>query len=424
MTVLASSRGAFRDTFRSLRFRNFRLFFIGQVISQSGSWMTMVAQTLLILDMTGSGVLLGLLAAAQFGPVLILGAWAGAVADRSDKHRLLTFTQSAAMVQSLTLGAVVLAGLESVPIVFALAGVQGIVTAFDNPARRSFVVEMVPRENVANAVSLNSTLMTMARMIGPALAGVLIVTVGYAWCFLIDGASYLVVLAALRRMRPAEFFSETPTPRSPGQVREGLRYVASNSEQLVPLVMMAIVGTFAFNFAVTTPLLVTGPLGGSNQAYTLLISTMSLGSVVGAIATARRRAIPFSHLIWSAVAFGVAMLALALSPALWLAFPIIFLVGLGSIAFMTTSTAMMQLQSEPRYRGRVLALQAMVFLGTTPIGSPLVGWMSDRFGARTAIAFGAVACFVAAWFGARRLKGLTPSSEAVEPPLLVDKPVA
>ena len=424
MTILATSRGAFHDTFRSLRIRNFRLFFIGQVISQAGSWMTMVAQTLLVLDMTGSGVLLGLLAAAQFGPVLLLGAWAGAVADRSDKHRLLSFTQSAAMVQSLALGAVVLAGLETVPIIFALAGVQGIITAFDNPARRSFVVEMVPRENLANAVSLNSTLMTTARMIGPALAGVLIVTVGYAWCFLIDGASYLVVLGALRRMRPAEFFSEAPTPRSRGQVREGLRYVASHSEQLVPLVMMAIVGSFAFNFTVTTPLLVTGPLGGSNQAYTFLVSTMSLGSVTGAIATARRRTIPFTHLIWSAAAFGVAMLALALAPALWLAYPIVFVVGLGSIAFMTTSTAMMQLQAEPRYRGRVLALQAMVFLGTTPIGSPLVGWMSDRFGPRTAIAFGAVACFVAAWFGARRLRGLTPQSETVEPALLVDRPVA
>ncbi|HKZ19016.1 MAG TPA: MFS transporter [Acidimicrobiia bacterium] len=424
MTVLASSRGAFLDTFRSLRFRNFRLFFIGQVISQSGTWMTMVAQTLLVLDMTGSGVLLGLLAAAQFGPVLFLGAWAGAVADRSDKHRLLTITQSAAMLQSLALGTVVLAGVESVPIIFVLAGIQGIITAFDNPARRSFVVEMVPRENLANAVSLNSTLMTTSRMIGPALAGVLIVTVGYGWCFLLDGASYLVVLAALRRMRPAEFFAEAPTPRSPGQIRDGLRYVASNSEQLVPLVMMAIVGTFAFNFTVTTPLLVTGPLGGSNQAYTLLVSTMSLGSVTGAIATARRRAIPFSHLIWSAVAFGIAMLALAMAPVLWVAYPIVFAVGLGSIAFMTTSTAMMQLQAEPRYRGRVLALQAMVFLGTTPIGSPLVGWMSDRFGPRTAIGFGAVACFVAAWFGARRLTGRGPSSLDADPVPIVERPVA
>jgi MFS family permease len=207
-------------------------------------------------------------------------------------------------------------------------------------------------------------------------------------------------------------------------VREGLRYVAAHSEQLVPLVMMAIIGTFAFNFAVTTPLLVTGPLQGSNQAYTLLVSTMSLGSVTGAIATARRRTIPFAHLLWSAVAFGAAMLALALSPALWFAFPMAFMVGLGSIAFMTTSTAMMQLQSEPRYRGRVLALQAMVFLGTTPIGSPLVGWISDRFGPRSAIVFGAAACLVAAWYGARhRLSGgrlVKPEA----PPELVDKPVA
>jgi MFS family permease len=424
MTVLASSRGAFLDTFRSLRFRNFRLFFIGQVISQSGSWMTMVAQTLLVLDMTGSGVLLGLLAAAQFGPVLFLGAWAGAVADRSDKHRLLTITQSAAMLQSLALGSVVLAGVATVPLIFVLAGIQGIITAFDNPARRSFVVEMVPRENLANAVSLNSTLMTTSRMIGPALAGVLIVTVGYAWCFLLDGVSYLVVLAALRRMRPAEFFAEAPAPRSPGQIRDGLRYVASNPEQLVPLVMMAIVGTFAFNFTVTTPLLITGPLGGSNQAYTLLVSTMSLGSVTGAIATARRRAIPFSHLVWSAAAFGIAMLALALAPALWVAYPIIFAVGLGSIAFMTTSTAMMQLQAEPRYRGRVLALQAMVFLGTTPIGSPLVGWMSDRVGPRTAIGFGAVACFAAAWFGARRLTERGLRSADADPVPIVERPVA
>jgi MFS family permease len=225
-------------------------------------------------------------------------------------------------------------------------------------------------------------------------------------------------------MRPAEFYAEAPTPRSPGQVREGLRYVAAHSEQLVPLVMMAIIGTFAFNFAVTTPLLVTGPLQGSNQAYTLLVSTMSLGSVTGAIATARRRTIPFAHLLWSAVAFGAAMLALALSPALWFAFPMAFMVGLGSIAFMTTSTAMMQLQSEPRYRGRVLALQAMVFLGTTPIGSPLVGWISDRFGPRSAIVFGAAACLVAAWYGARhRLSGgrlVKPEA----PPELVDKPVA
>ena len=290
---------AFRDTFRSLSVRNFRLFFFGQLLSQTGTWMTMVAQTLLILDLTGSGVLLGLLGAAQFGPVLLFGAWAGAVADRVNKRKVLFATQVGAMGQSLVLGLVVLTGNATVVTVFALAAVQGILTAFDNPARRAFVVEMVPNDNLANAVSLNSTLMTTSRVLGPALAGVLIGLVGYAWCFLADSISYLAVLAALAMMRPSELFPSKPAPRAPGQIRAGLRYVASSRDQLVPLVMMAIIGTLAFNFAVTTPLLVTGPLGGSKQAYTLLLSTMSLGSVIGAVATARRTrsSLSTSHLV-------------------------------------------------------------------------------------------------------------------------------
>ena len=381
--------------------------------------MTMVAQTLLVLELTGSGVLLGFLAAAQFGPVLLFGAWAGAVADRYDKRRLLFITQAAAMVQSLILGLVVLTGNASIGRIFALAAVQGIITAFDNPTRRSFVVEMVPSANVANAVSLNSTLMTSARMVGPAVAGVVIALVGYAWCFLIDGISYIVVLGALALMRPAELHSEAPAPRRPGQVREGLRYITSNSEQLVPLVMMALIGTFAFNFSVTNPLLVTGPLGGTEQTYTLLVSTISFGSVVGAIATARRRTIPFSHLIWASAGFGLAMVFLAVSPNLVFAFPAGFLVGLGSIAFMTTATAMMQLQAEPQFRGRVLSLQAMVFLGTTPIGSPIVGWIADNYGPRLAMLLGAIACLAAAAYGLRHDRNrqvLTTTS----PPILID----
>lgn len=420
MASVSPNGSLFHETFRSLRIRNFRLFFIGQVISQSGTWMTMVAQTLLILELTGSGVLLGVLAAVQFGPVLFLGAWAGALADRHDKRKLLFITQSAAMVQSLVLGTFVLTSNASVGVILALASVQGVITAFDNPARRSFVVEMVPTDHVANAVGLNSTLMTSARMIGPALAGVLIVTVGYAWCFLIDGLSYIVVLGALTAMNREALFSSSPAPRKPGQIREGLRYIAANREQLVPLVMMALVGTFAFNFSVTNPLLVTGPLGGTEQTYTLLVSTMSLGSVVGAIASARRRSIPFRQLIWAAGGFGIAMSLLALSPNLGLAFPAAFLVGLSSIAFMTTSTAMMQLQADPQYRGRVLALQAMVFLGSTPIGSPLVGWMADRFGPRVAILFGAAACWVAAWYGFRNERAHPEPASPTAPPVLVD----
>lgn len=418
-------QGMLSDTFRSFRVRNFRLFFIGQTISQTGTWMTMVAQTLLILELTGSGVLLGLLAAAQFGPVLLLGFWGGALADRFDKRSIIFVTQVGAMFQSLALGLVVLTGNASTTIVLLLATVQGIVTAFDNPARRAFVVEMVPSEDVANAVSLNSTLMTTARVLGPALAGVLIGWVGYAWCFLGDGLSYLAVITGLAMMRPQELPAAKTTERAPGevrqgQIREGLRYAFSSREQLVPLVMMAVVGSLAFNMSVTTPLLVTGPLNGTVQAYTLVLSTMALGSVVGAIATARRREVPFSHLIWSTIAFGIGLLLLAGAPALWTTYPIAVLVGLGSIAFMTTSTAMMQLAADPQFRGRVLSLQAMVFLGTTPIGAPFVGWVADRFGPRPAILIGALACFAAALWGWWSWRGRPVVAASPTPPVLVD----
>lgn len=242
-----------KDTFRSLQVRNFRLFFVSQTISQTGTWMTMVAQTLLILDLTGSGVLLGFLAAAQFGPVLLFGAWGGTLADRFDKRQVLFFTQVGAMAQSLVLGLVVLTGNASVGNVLLLATVQGILTAFDNPARRAFVVEMVPPANVANAVSLNSALMTTARVLGPAFAGLLIGLFGYAWCFLGDALSYLAVIAGLALIRPSELFSAEKVERGRGQVRQGLRYAFSSRDQLVPLVMMAVIGTLAFNLSVTTP---------------------------------------------------------------------------------------------------------------------------------------------------------------------------
>jgi MFS family permease len=401
MTVSSRRTAAavWNDTFRSLRIRNFRLFFVGQLISQSGTWMTMIAQTLLILDLTGSGVLLGVLAACQFGPVLLLGAWTGTLADRVDKHRLLLITQTAAMAQSLTMGIVVLTGNASVPLILTLASLQGVLTAFDNPSRRAFVVEMVPTTHVANAVSLNSTIMTGSRVLGPATAGLLIGAFGYAWCFLIDGISYLAVLAGLWRMRRSELFQAERTPRAPRQVREGLRYVRTNRDLFVPIVMMAIIGTLAFNFSVSTPLLVTGPLGGSRQAFTLLFAVMSIGSVTAALATARRQTVPSSHMVAAAAIFGVGMCALAAAPNLGSAYAIAFVVGLGSVGFMTSSTAIVQLLADPAYRGRVLALQAMVFMGSTPFGGPLIGWVGDTFGARAAVLVGGVACLAAATWG-------------------------
>jgi MFS family permease len=391
------------DTFRSLRHRNFKLFFAGQLVSQTGTWLSMVTQTLLVLKLTDSGIALGLLTAFQFGPMLVLGAWAGAVTDRADKRKLLITVQSLAMVQSFVLGALVLAGVGSVPVIFVLAAVQGVLNAFDNPTRRSFVVEMVPAEDLPNAVSLNSAVMTGSRVVGPALAGALVLSVGYGWPFIIDGLSYIAVLASLLMMRPAELFRSPPMPKKNGQVREGLRYIRNEPNLFVPLVMMAIVGMFAFNFSVTLPLMVKGPLGGGTGSFTILFSILSLGSLVGALATARRTTITPRHLVQSSAAFGVSMLLLALVPGMGLAVPVAVLIGLASIAFMTSCTAIVQLLAGPEYRGRVLAIQSMVFLGSTPIGGPIVGYLSDAVGPRFGILIGAVACLVAAAYGARKL---------------------
>lgn len=390
-------------TFRSLRVRNFRLFFYGQLVSQTGTWLTMVAQTLLVLSLTRSGITLGLLTACQFGPVLLLGPWAGAVADRADKRKLLFTVQSLAMVQSVALGVVVLAGWASIPVIFALAAVQGVLTAFDNPARRAFVVEMVPPEDLSNAVSLNSAIMTGSRVVGPAAAGGLVLWVGYGWPFIIDALTYVAVLAGIWMMRPDELFRSAPAAKAKGQVREGLRYIRSEPELFVPLVMMAVIGTFAFNFSVTIPLLVDGPLGGGTTTFTLLFSVLSLGSLVGALVTARRTSVTSRQLVVAAAAFGVTMFLLAAAPGLATAFPAAVLLGLASIAFMTSSTAIVQVLAGPEYRGRVLAIQGMVFLGSTPIGGPLVGWIADAAGPRAGVAVGGIACLVAAAYGARAL---------------------
>ena len=273
---------------------------------------------------------------------------------------------------------------DTVGVIYALAAVQGVITAFDNPARRAFVVEMVPREDVPNAVSLNSAIMTGARVFGPALAGLLVITVGFGWAFLLDAVSYAAVIYGLWAMRTKELFAEPPSARSKGQVREGLRYVFAEPQLLVPLVMMAVVGTFAFNFSVTIPLLVKRTLGGDDAAFTLLFSVLSLGSLIGALTTARRSTVTSRNLIASSAGFGVAMLGLAAVPSLWAAFPVGIALGYASVGFLTSSTSIVQLLAHPMYRGRVLALQAMVFLGSTPIGGPIVGWVSDVGGPRAA----------------------------------------
>ena len=409
-------RHATHDTFRSFGIRNFRLFFGGQLISQVGNWLTLVAQTLLVLRLTDSGYALGALAVAQFGPILLIGAFAGLVADRSDKRRLLMIVQALAMVQSLSLAILGFMAHPPLLAIYAVAVFSGIATAFDNPARRSFVVEMVPEENLQNAVSLNSALMTGSRIFGPALAGLLVTTVGFGWCFLLDAISYLPVIVAYWKMNPAELRQAPVTPKGKGQVREGLRYARSIPELWVPLVMMTIIGTLAFNFQTVLPLFATRDLHGSDVTFTWLLSTVSLGSLIAALAAARRTTIDVATLSRNALIFGAAMTLLSVAPNRPAAFVIGFLVGFGSLTFMTAATAITQLAASPSMRGRVLALQAIVFLGSTPIGGPILGAISESFGARYGIALGAAATLAAGGFGLLTVRrGRRIPVEEVEP---------
>jgi MFS family permease len=390
---------ALRTTFRALRNRNFRLFFGGQLISQAGTWLTTIALTLLVLDLTHSGVAIGILTACQFGPILLFGAWGGLVADRSDKRRLLLITQTLEMLQSFALAALAFTPNTPIGAFYAVAVAGGFMLAFDNPARRSFVAEMVPASDVQNAVTLNSALMTSSRVIGPALAGILVVTVGFGWCFFIDAVSYLAVIASLALMRRAELRQPPVVAKAKGQLRAAVRYIRDVPDLWIPLTMMTIVGTLTFNFAVVIPLFVENTLHGSNASFTVLYSVLSVGSVIGALAAAHVQVIETRHVVFASIGFGLAMFVLAAAPTLPSAFPIALFVGLTSVAFITTSTAIVQVKADPAMRGRVLALQGMVLIGSTPIGGPLLGWICDAYGARVGIVIGGVAAVAAGVWG-------------------------
>lgn len=402
-------------TFASLSERNFRLFFVGQGISQVGNWMTLVTQTLLVLQLTRSGIALGLLAAAQFLPVLFLGPFAGLVADRSDKRRLLLVVQSASMVQSLGLAVLAFAGEPPVWSIYALASVGGLTMAFDNPARRALVVEMVDEAMVPNAVALNTTMMTSSRIFGPALAGLVVATAGFGAAFLLDGLSYVAVLTSLVLIRTADMHPAAPARRGRGQVREGLRYVRGEPTLFVPMVMMAVIGTFAFNHSTVLPLFAVRELGGSDNTYTLLFSVLSVGALGGSLVAARRDHVDVRTVGHTAVAFGVSMAVLAATPGLVTASVAAVVMGATSVAFLTASTAVVQLRARPDMRGRVLALQAMLFLGSTPIGGPIVGWVSETSGARMALLLGAGATLLAGAWGTARARDTAPRSGHTPP---------
>jgi MFS family permease len=382
-----------------LRIRNFRLFFAGQLVSAIGNWLTVVAQTLFVLKLTDSGIALGVLAGAQFGPVLVMGAWAGLIADRSDKRRLLLVVQTIAMAQSVALALLAFSNHPSVIAVYVIALVGGATAAFENPARRSLVVEMVPESETRNAVSLNSAVLSTSRIVGPALAGVLIGIVGFGWCFVIDAVSYVAVLVGLWMMRTSELRKVTIAPRARGQVRAGVRYAYGVPSIWAPLVMMAIIGTFAYNFPVVFPLFATRDLGGGDGTFTLLYTLTSVGALAGAINSARSRSLSIRSVSFAALGYGAGMVIVAGSPNLAAAIVAALLLGVGSNTFMTAATSLIHTTADPTMRGRLGALESMVFLGSTPIGGPLVGWVCDQFGARYGFLLGALAAVGAGGWG-------------------------
>jgi MFS family permease len=358
--------------------------------------MQRLAQEWLVLDLTGSGSWLGIVAALQFLPILAIGPWGGLIADRVDKRRLLLITQAAAGVLAAVLGVVALTGMVQLWMVLVLALALGVVTALDNPTRQAFVVEMVGPDDVANAVTLNSVMINAARAIGPAIAGVLIASTGMAATFMLNAASYVLVVAALLAMDPARLDRGVPAARGPGQVREGFRYVAQTPSLRTPLLLMVVAGTLAYEFSVTLPLMARYAFHGDAQTLGVLNSALGLGAVVGGLVTASRSAPTDRSAGIAALCFGALLLATAAAPTLWVAAVALTLTGALSITFLASVNTVLQLRSPAPYRGRVMALWSIALLGTTPIGAPIVGWLGQLAGARAGLALGGAATLVAA----------------------------
>jgi len=382
-------------SFRSLSIPNYRRYFTGQVVSLAGNWMQTVAEVWLILRLTGSGTMVGLAAALQFLPVLVAGAWGGLLADRVPKRRLLMVTQTLMAIPALTLWALTAGGVVQAWMVLGLIFVRGAVNAADNPARQSFVVEMVGADRVVNAVSLNSVIVHTARIVGPAAAGAVIAIFGVAPCFLVNALTFGAMLLALHRMDPAELVAGPVAEREDGQLRAALRYVLATPALRVPLAMMAVIGTLSFNFQVLLPLLAKFTWHGNASAYAALTAAMGVGSVGGALASGARGRVSPRLLTVAACAFGAVMLVAAVAPTFPLEVVALVPLGAASVTFAAGVNSALQLAVAPELRGRVMALYSVVFLGSTPIGGPIAGWLSETAGPRAGLVMGGIAALAA-----------------------------
>jgi MFS family permease len=392
-------RDATQRTFSSLANPNYKKYFFGQATSLVGTWMQMTAQAWLVLTLTHSATSLGLVVALQTLPVLLLGPYGGVIADRVDKRRLMIVLQSLMGVQALVLAILTGTGAVTFVDVCVLAVVLGLNNSFENPSRQAFVLEMVGPDQLRNAVSLNSTLVNVARAVGPGIAGVLIATVGEGWCFGINAASFVAVIASLVAMDTSKLQPSPPVTRTKGQVREGLHYVARTPDLLVPLLMMGLVGTLAYEFQVTLPVAAERVFHGGSETFGVMTAAMGVGAVVGGLVTATRGRTGMRAMILAAAVFGTCIAFAAVAPVLVSEFVALLLVGYASISFLSMGNSTLQLATDPEMRGRVMALWSVAFMGSTPIGGPLIGWITATAGARVGLGIGALSCFVAGAVG-------------------------
>jgi MFS family permease len=410
MGVPPASRGLFRRTrlfrrpaskdrvnpFSSLRVRNYRLYFGGQLISLTGTWAQRVAQDWLVLELTNSGTALGIVTALQFAPALLLSMYGGALADRGNKRKLLLCTQTGIGLAALVLGLLDVTGIIAIWQVFLLAAVLGVISAVDTPIRQSFVVEMVGSEDLPNAVALNSTTFNLARIMGPAIAGLVITGFGTGWAFLGNAVSSLAVLAGLLLMRTAELFPSKPVDRKPGQYKAAVHYVRKRSDLVLPMLLMFIIGTFGMNYQITIALVAKQVFHRGAGSFGLLSTALAVGATVGALAATFRRNRPTRlFLVGAALAFSLCELVAGAMPSFGLTALALIPAGMSMITLAQSANATVQLGVEPTMRGRVMGLYLLCFMGGTPVGSPVVGWVAQSFGPRWGMLGGGVICLLA-----------------------------
>lgn len=378
--------------FRSLANRNYRLFAGGQLVSLTGTWMQNVAQDWLVLDLTNkSGTALGITTALQFLPMLLFGLWGGVLADRHNKRRVMIATQSIQGLLALSLGVLVVTGVVQTWMVFCFAFALGMTTVFDLPARQAFVVEMVGKDDVTNAVGLNSATFNSARIVGPAVAGLMIAGGGTAPVFFLNALSYVAVIIGLTRIRESELFPGRRVARAKGQMVAGLRYVAGRKDLLLPILLVGVIGMLGMNFQITLALMARNEFGRGPETYGTLSALLAAGSLIGALLTARRARPTQRVLLGSAIAFGVLEITLGLMPNIVLFSIVLVPTGLAVISFTSTALSTVQLGAGEAMRGRVLALYALVFVGGTPFGAPLIGWLGEHVGPRSTLVVGGIA---------------------------------